>query len=310
MKNDLMHGFGYEQAFARNLGVVTPAEQKRLRECKVAVLGVGGVGGWAAHVLARMGVGNMLLSDRDHFEVANFNRQVGATCSTVGGSKADVIATQLREINPELVIDITGPVGEENIEQTLEGVDLVVDAVDFFSLGARVHIYREARRRNIPVILSAPLGMSSTLTVFTPGGMTFEDYFDIKPGMSRLKMLVAFLIGIGPRSVHRTHMDMRYVNLADGSGPSLCPAVVICAGFLGIEAMRLLLDRPGVRPAPAYLQYDGYGHRLRRGRIPGGNRNPLQRLRRFVAHRQISKLVEGIEAEHHRPLRELAELNT
>ena len=71
--------FSYDNAFARNIGWVTHAEQSVLRDKRVAIAGLGGVGGVHLLTLARLGIGNFHVADFDTFDVANFNRQVGAT---------------------------------------------------------------------------------------------------------------------------------------------------------------------------------------------------------------------------------------
>ena len=78
-----MNQFDYEEAFSRNIGWVTKEEQQTLRSKRVAIGGLGGVGGSHAIVLSRMGIGKFTISDLDEFEVANFNRQYGASMAPV-----------------------------------------------------------------------------------------------------------------------------------------------------------------------------------------------------------------------------------
>ena len=94
--------FSYEQAFARHLGLIAPDEQARLRRARVAILGMGGVGGIHLVTLARLGIGSFRIADPDGFELANFNRQYGANMRTLGRNKAEVMAEEARAINPEL----------------------------------------------------------------------------------------------------------------------------------------------------------------------------------------------------------------
>src|SRR5277367_5596131 len=84
--------FRYEEAFSRNLGWVTAAEQQVLRQKRIAIAGLGGVGGSHLLTLARLGIGGFHIADFDHFELANFNRQIGATMSSLGRPKAAVLA--------------------------------------------------------------------------------------------------------------------------------------------------------------------------------------------------------------------------
>src|SRR6478609_9850637 len=98
--------FSYEQAFARNIGWVTAAEQATLRRKRVAVAGLGGVGGSHLLALARLGIGAFHIADFDTFELANFNRQAGALASTLGQPKTKVLAAMAKDINPELDIRV------------------------------------------------------------------------------------------------------------------------------------------------------------------------------------------------------------
>jgi len=96
----MTHAFDYQLAFDRNIGWVTEPEQQVLRSKRVAIAGMGGVGGVHVVTLARLGVQRFNIADFDTFDIANFNRQVGATMSSLGRPKADVLAEMVRDINP------------------------------------------------------------------------------------------------------------------------------------------------------------------------------------------------------------------
>src|SRR5690242_6248097 len=137
-----LNRFSYDQAFDRNLGWVTEAEQLTLRAKCAAIAGMGGVGGVHMLTLARLGVGAFHISDFDTFDLVNFNRQIGATMRTIGQPKAEVLEAMARDINPELRvkrfdtgIDLT------NINSFLAGVDLFVDGLDFFVLDIRRRVF-------------------------------------------------------------------------------------------------------------------------------------------------------------------------
>src|SRR5437764_7848862 len=120
--------FCYEEAFSRNLGWLTEWEQQALRQKRVAIAGMGGVGGFHLLTLARFGIGAFNIADLDKFELVNFNRQIGATTATIGRSKAQVMADAARQINPELRISCFDQgVSDENLEKFLAGVDLCID---------------------------------------------------------------------------------------------------------------------------------------------------------------------------------------
>src|SRR5262245_54211900 len=130
--------FDYSTAFDRNVGWVTDAEQAVLRRKRVAIAGLGGVGGYHLLTLVRLGVGAFTLAEFDTFDLPNFNRQAGAGLSTVGRRKLDVLVGMARDINPELEIR-TVPEGitAANVDEFLDGADIYVDGLDFFAFEAR-----------------------------------------------------------------------------------------------------------------------------------------------------------------------------
>lgn len=280
--------FDYQVAFVRNLGLVSVDEQQRLRKARVAVAGVGGVGGLHAVTLARMGIGRFRLIDPDVFELANFNRQVGATMDTIGRSKVDVAASQVASINPEAEIEAThGELNADNVDDFVRGADMVVDGLDFFCIDVRSALFAAARRHKVPVVTSGPIGMSATMLLFTPEGMPFEHYFDVRPEMPKLDRLVAFLVGLTPRMTQLPYMETARADLKREFGPSVAAACMLCAGVVGVETLRVVLGRPGLRPAPYYYQFDAYRHQLCRGRLHWGNRGPVQRLKRALVKRKL-----------------------
>src|SRR5262249_20668712 len=128
----------YETAFSRNLGLVTPEEQERLRSSCVAIAGLGGGGGVHLVTLLRMGVGRFRIADHDSFELANMNRQYGATIDTLGRSKIEVMAEVARSIQPDVEIELF-PEGitPGNCDAFLQGAQVAVDAIDFFAMETR-----------------------------------------------------------------------------------------------------------------------------------------------------------------------------
>jgi hypothetical protein len=145
--------FSYQEAFARNLGWVTAGEQATLRNKTVAIAGLGGVGGVHLLTLARLGIGGFHIADHDHFSLVNFNRQVGASMSTLGQAKTDVLAKMAADINPEMRIAcFPAGVDSDNLNAFLDGVDLYVDGLDFFAFEARRQVFAACAARGIPAI--------------------------------------------------------------------------------------------------------------------------------------------------------------
>lgn len=278
----------YREATQRNIGLVSQEEQEKLRNARVAVAGLGGVGGIHFLTLVRMGVGRFNIADLDEFSIANVNRQVGANSRTAGRPKVEVMAEMAREIHPDVEIEIfDNGLQPDNADAFLGNVDAVVDSIDFFSMGPRLLLYRKARELGKPVLFSAPIGFTGTLHVFMPDGMSFEDYYDISDDMSLYDQLVAFAVGLTPAATHRAYMDMKKVDLSSGAAPSMASACDISAGLLTTEMLVILLGRRAPLAAPRYVQFDTYRGLYKRGRLPWGNRGPLQRLKRWVIARQF-----------------------
>jgi molybdopterin-synthase adenylyltransferase len=280
--------FDYTAAFERNIGWVTAAEQQALRRKRVAIAGMGGVGGFHLLTLARLGIGAFHIADLDRFELANLNRQAGATMSTMDRAKVDVLAEMARDINPELALELfPDGVAEGNLDRFFSGVDVYVDGLDAFAFGAREAVFAYCARKNIPAITVAPLGMSAALLNFLPGRMSFEEYFQLS-GRPELEKSVRFLVGLAPSLLHRHYLvDRSRVDLAERRGPSTVIACQLCAGVAAGEALKILLQRGKVWPAPHAIQVDAYRNRLSHTWRPGGNRHPMNRIAIAVAKRQL-----------------------
>ena len=283
-----MQRFTYEQAFSRNIGWVTAAEQSVLRGKRVAVAGLGGVGGLHVLTLARLGVGAFHIADFDKFEMANFNRQAGALVSTLGRPKVEVLTAMAKDINPELDIQsFHDGVTEANLDRFLAGVDVYVDGLDFFGFKARRATFAACARLGVPAVTAAPLGMGAALLNFLPGRMTFEEYFRLE-GLPEDEQAIRFLIGLSPAMLQRGYLvDRGAVDLAAHKAPSTAMACQICSGIAATEALKLLLGRGKVYAAPVSLQFDAYRGRLKRIWRPWGNRSPWQRIAIAIARRQL-----------------------
>jgi len=286
--------WSYEEAFARNLGLVNPEEQERLRASRVGIVGMGGVGGIHLMTLARLGIGKFTIADPDAFEAVNFNRQYGATLRGLGRSKTDVMVEEARSVNPELDLRVFDEaINETNVGDFLDGVDVVVDGIDFFSIHARRLVFREARRRGIWAVTAGPIGFSTAWLVFDPDGMSFDRYFDLNDELDLLDQLVAFAVGLTPRATHLGYIDLKRVNPQTGAGPSVGLACHLASGVAATESLKILLGRGGVRPAPYYSQFDAYRQVLRRGRLLFGNRHPWQKFKRYYLRRRFAHCFTG-----------------
>jgi len=291
MNNRIRPDFDYSEAFSRNIGWLTEWEQQILRTKRVAIAGMGGVGGAHLLSLVRLGVSKFHIADFDSFGLVNFNRQVGANMDTVDRPKAEVMAEQACAINPECDIRIFAEgVTDANIDDFLDGVDLFVDGFDFFVMDFRSKVFARSHALGIPSITAAPIGMGAAYLIFDPDGMSFEDYFRFS-GMTDQEKYVAMVLGLAPKGYHRSYLaDPTRVDFTEKRVASTGMACLMCAGIVGIEAVKILLRRGKVYPVPWYHNLDIYTGRWHRGRIPGGNANPVQRVKLAIGNRLFRKL--------------------
>lgn len=140
--------------FSRNELAIGKEGLEILKNSSVAVLGIGGVGSFAAEALARSGVGRLILVDKDNVDITNVNRQSIALLSTIGKPKADLMKERIMDINPECeVIALKMFYTEETYEEFFSyGLDYVIDASDTISY--KIHLIKECLQRNIPIISS------------------------------------------------------------------------------------------------------------------------------------------------------------
>lgn len=283
-----MPSFDYAAAFSRNIGWLTEAEQQSIRSKRIAIAGMGGVGGFHLLTLARLGVEKFNIADLDTFELANFNRQAGAAVSTLDRPKVEVLAEMVRDINPAAdVRAFPAGVNGDNLSAFFRDADLYVDGLDFFAFEAREQVFAYCAAQRIPAVTVAPLGMSAALLNFMPGGMSFEEYFQVA-GLAELEKAVRFLVGLAPSLLHRHYLaDASRVDLRARKGPSTVMACQLCAGVAATEALKILLGRGRVWAAPHGIQFDGYRNKLAHTWRPGGNRNPLNLLAIAIAKHKL-----------------------
>jgi len=152
--------------YLRNLGTVGFEGQKKLLRSKVAVIGLGGLGGYVCQALARMGVGTLVLADGDVFVDHNLNRQILSEVSALGEPKAEVAKKAISRINPAVeVIAWSEFIRADNLNKVLEGCQVVVDGLD--SLPARLELEEAARKAGIPLVHGAIAGfLGQVMTIF------------------------------------------------------------------------------------------------------------------------------------------------
>jgi tRNA threonylcarbamoyladenosine dehydratase len=147
-----------ESSFSRTELLVGPEGMAALASARVAVIGLGGVGSWAAEALARSGVGGFVLVDDDTVGESNINRQIIALRSTLGRPKVEVMRNRILDINPGAEVETHEEhFGPESSERLLDpGLSYVVDAID--AVSAKIELVVRARALGIPVVSAMGTG--------------------------------------------------------------------------------------------------------------------------------------------------------
>lgn len=149
----------------RTCQLVGPEQMERYRQARVLVVGVGGVGGYAAELLVRGGVGHLTLVDADSVQPSNINRQLCALHSTVGRRKVEILSERFREINPDIDLTVLPEYLEaERVPELLDAqkYDFIVDAID--TIAPKCALIMEALKRKIPIVCSMGAGAKTDIT--------------------------------------------------------------------------------------------------------------------------------------------------
>ncbi|MBU0994700.1 MAG: ThiF family adenylyltransferase [Proteobacteria bacterium] len=292
-----------DMAFSRNIGLLTQEEQDLLANVRVGIPGMGGVGGLHFITLVRTGIGKFHISDFDKFEAANVNRQYGARIPDFGHSKLEAMKREALSINPYLDIKAFNEgLTEDNLDDFLEGVDVVLDSLDYFEFEIRRKLFNRAQEKGTYVITAGPLGFSAAMLIFSPHeGMTFDEYFNISDRMEPVDKYISFGIGLAPKTTHFQYVDFSKVDVDKQCGPSLNIACQLCSAMAATQALKIVLKRGRVKSVPHYIQFDPYVGKLHTGKLFRGNRHPIQKMKISIA----KKLVENRRKQHHTEIPEL-----
>lgn len=171
-------GDGYWEIASRQMSIVTRHEQEKFKEAKITVIGCGGIGGETIEMLARMGVGELVLVDEDSFDLSNLNRQTLATIADLNLDKSAVAKEKVRLINPYVKVTVFNEhIDQNNIDNVIGDSDIVIDALD--NVLTRVIVSRTAKEKGIPFIHGAIHGTMGQITTFLPEGKTYEEMFNL-----------------------------------------------------------------------------------------------------------------------------------
>lgn len=223
----------------------------RLRRADVLVVGLGGVGAYAAEMLARAGVGSMTLVDGDRVSDSNRNRQLIALTSTIGRWKTEVLAERLRDINPDIQLVLLNEyLRDERTVEVLEArsYDFVIDAID--TLAPKVFLLHQAYERGIPVVSSMGSGGKLDPMQVRIADIAKSDYCKlarmVRKRLHRLGVRHGIAVVYSPEVVPQERMVLTYgeQNKKSNVGTvSYMPAVFGC--FLASHVIRRIVENDG-----------------------------------------------------------------
>ena len=155
-----------ENQFSRTELLVGKDGVDKIKNAKVAVFGLGGVGSYAVEALARVGIGHLVLVDFDKYDITNINRQLGAYHSTIGKYKVNVMKERIKDINPEAIVEIYRPEEIEEGEASIidSSFDYVVDAID--TMKNKLELIEKCNKENVKIITITGAGNKLDATKF------------------------------------------------------------------------------------------------------------------------------------------------
>ena len=205
----------------RNIPAISEDEQKMLHNKKVAVIGCGGLGGYAIEYLARLGIGHIIAADGDTFCESNFNRQLLCSTETIGQAKASVAVARIHAINPDIkAVAINEFLTADDASELIKNVDLVIDALD--NVESRLILEDICEKEKVTFVHGAVQGWNLQVSVVRPGSRIMHNIYkaDSKAPMT-----------------HEESKDN------PASKTCLCPTPACCAAIQVSEALKILLGR-------------------------------------------------------------------
>lgn len=161
--------------FSRSLPLIGEDGLARLAACRVTVVGLGGVGGYAVEVLARSGVGALTLIDGDKVEESNLNRQIAALSKDIGRYKAEVLAERVEQINPRCKVNaVCEMLTESNCSALVDGSSYVADAIDSLAAKAALAVY--CTGKGLPIVSAMGAGNRAGWCDFRVADIYKTDY--------------------------------------------------------------------------------------------------------------------------------------
>jgi molybdopterin/thiamine biosynthesis adenylyltransferase len=164
------------QRYLRNMGTLGPSGQLKLLKARVLIIGAGGLGGTTAHLLARMGLGTLILVDGDCFSEDNLNRQAFSSEQNIGQKKVEVIRSEILKINAAVEVETFAEVArEKELDRLIKGADVAMDALD--NMSTRLLLEKVCKKERVPMVHGAVAGFGGQMTTIFPEDAGFRAFY-------------------------------------------------------------------------------------------------------------------------------------
>jgi molybdopterin/thiamine biosynthesis adenylyltransferase len=254
--------YNYEESIGRNIGLLTPEEQEIIRNTTISIVGVGGVGSWAAVMVAKTGFGHIIVVDKDEYELPNMVEQLFAKTDTFGKTKAEVAKQEAAKHGPfanikAVVKDIQSV---DDAKAVCQGADYIICGVD--DAVARVQMDRASRELRIPIIMAANIGWRITVSTHTPDGISYEEHThqpslgkELSPQIAeslhlQQKVYIASIAGFTPAYVEKFFRgEVSYISY-------LAVPAAFAASAAVNEVLKLITGKGKTNISPNGLTFD------------------------------------------------------
>ena len=220
--------------YLRNRDIVSIDEQLKLSESTVSVIGAGGLGGYVVMLLARIGIGRLIVVDYDTFDETNLNRQVFSTVSSLGLPKPDETRLAVNLVNPAVeIIPYNEKLDKNNAYEIIKDADVVVDALD--NIEDRLTLASAVKKLGIPLVHGAVAGFDGHVMTIFPEDMDLEKLYETKDPGEKAPKQMEKILGV----------------------PSITPCII--GGLEAMEVIKILLKRgKSLRNKMAYIDLENF----------------------------------------------------
>lgn len=258
----------YKEFISNNLGIVKEEDQVKLKETKISIFGMNGIGDLSCLLLARLGIENFFLFDPNRVEIAEINRERVATTKTVGTQKSDALEEMLREINPAITVKTEK--SKNDFDVLLKDADIIIN--DLHDIESCQLVFEKAREIKKTVIEGIPIPYGN-VQVFTYNSMEWRQTHDISEDvlnkliakrttkmelyLSSLDKLEGFL-----NFYQEDKLKSFILNPLEPNIPSLGTWNALTASLVTTEVLKIVLDWGMTIKSPRMMVYDPYSFRL------------------------------------------------